>query len=104
MNFEFTDEQSMIRDSLSRYLRDKYDFDARGKILKSEEGWSRQVWTDLAEMGIMAEPMIPNALSMPCICSVLTKASSVVIFMGVSPLNVRWNRQRDAPLLTLRLT
>jgi hypothetical protein len=39
----------------------------------------------MSEIGIMAEPMIPNALSMPCICSVFTKASSVVIFMGETP-------------------
>ena len=30
-----------------------------------------------------AEPMMPNACSMPCICRTLTKASSVVIFTGV---------------------
>ena len=53
MNFEFSDEQTMIRESLSRYLRDTYDFDARGKILASDEGWSRKTWSDLAELGIM---------------------------------------------------
>ena len=38
-----------------------------------------------SETGIMAEPIIPNACSIPCICRVLTKASSVVIFIGVAP-------------------
>src|SRR5579871_415274 len=37
-----------------------------------------------SEIGMNAEPMMPNALSMPCCCSTLMKASSVVIFMSVS--------------------
>src|SRR5690625_1677790 len=37
-----------------------------------------------SEIGIMAEPMIPKACSIPCICRTLMKASSVVIFMGCS--------------------
>jgi hypothetical protein len=36
----------------------------------------------ISEIGIMAEPMIPKAWRIPCIWSVFTKASSVVIFMG----------------------
>lgn len=54
MNFEFSDEQNMVRDSLSRFLRDKYDFKARETILESNAGWSRDIWTGLAEMGIMS--------------------------------------------------
>lgn len=54
MNFEFTEEQSMVRESLGRLLTDKYDFEARSKIIASEEGWSQDIWTSLAEMGIMA--------------------------------------------------
>ncbi len=54
MNFEFSDEQNMVRDSLSRFLRDKYDFKARETILESDAGWSREIWAGLAEMGIMS--------------------------------------------------
>ena len=32
-----------------------------------------------SEIGMKAEPMMPKACSMPCICSTFTKASSVVI-------------------------
>ena len=38
-----------------------------------------------SEIGIMAEPMIPNACSIPCICRTFTNASSVVIFMNATP-------------------
>src|SRR5882724_2154312 len=34
-----------------------------------------------SESGMNAEPMMPKACSMPCICSTFTKASSVVIFI-----------------------
>ena len=35
----------------------------------------------ISEIGIKAEPIIPNACSIPCICKTFTKASSVVIFV-----------------------
>ncbi len=53
MNFEFTEEQTMLRESLSRFLRDKYDFDSRQAILQSDEGWSREIWNRMAQMGLM---------------------------------------------------
>ena len=54
MNFDFTEEQEMLRDTLSRFLRDKYDFDTRQKIISSDEGWSKEIWSQMAEMGLMA--------------------------------------------------
>ncbi len=53
MNFEFTEEQSMIRESVSRFLREKYDFETRQSILQSEAGWSPEIWAQLAQMGLM---------------------------------------------------
>ena len=40
-----------------------------------------------SEAGIIAEPIIPKACSMPCICRTFTKASSVLILVmsGSSP-------------------
>ena len=35
----------------------------------------------ISEIGIKAEPIIPKACSIPCICKTFTKASSVVIFV-----------------------
>lgn len=54
MNFEFSEEQTMVRESLSRLLRNTYDFETRGKILASDTGWSRDTWQALADMGIMS--------------------------------------------------
>ncbi|MCI5044445.1 MAG: acyl-CoA dehydrogenase family protein [Aquisalinus sp.] len=54
MNFEFTEEQQMLRESLARFLREKYDFETRQKIIASDNGWSRDTWAQFAEMGLMA--------------------------------------------------
>ena len=38
MNFDFTEEQTMIKDSVSRFVRDEYDFDTRRSIIESDGG------------------------------------------------------------------
>ena len=32
MNFDFTEEQVMLRDSVARFIQDDYDFDTRQRI------------------------------------------------------------------------
>ena len=56
MNFDFTEEQTMIKDSVSRFVRDEYDFDTRRSIIDSEEGISRKFWTMFAELGWLSVP------------------------------------------------
>jgi alkylation response protein AidB-like acyl-CoA dehydrogenase len=54
MHFNLTDEQGALRDMVQRFLAQEYAFDARGKILRSAEGWSREIWAKLGEMGLLA--------------------------------------------------
>jgi len=56
MDIQFTEEQELLRSSVQRLLRDKYDFDARRKIVASEEGFSRKQWAEFAELGLLAAP------------------------------------------------
>ena len=42
MDIQFTEEQELLRSSVQRLLRDQYDFDARRKIVASEEGFEPQ--------------------------------------------------------------
>lgn len=53
MNFELTDERQMLSDTLRRYLSDKYDTAVRNRILESEQGYSDDIWSGLAEMGVL---------------------------------------------------
>ncbi|QPF93051.1 acyl-CoA dehydrogenase family protein [Bradyrhizobium commune] len=56
MDIQFTEEQELLRSSVQRLLRDQYDFDARRKILASEEGTGRSQWQAFAELGLLAAP------------------------------------------------
>ncbi len=54
MDFSFTEEQSMLRDTVASYLADTYDFEARRAAIRSESGWRPEVWTAFAEeLGIL---------------------------------------------------
>ena len=56
MDFDLTEEQSILKDSLDRLLADKYDFEKRKKIMAQPDGWSGEMWNAYAEMGLMALP------------------------------------------------
>jgi alkylation response protein AidB-like acyl-CoA dehydrogenase len=53
MDFEFTREQQLLSDSLRRFLAERYAFEARRAIVRSSDGWSREIWSALAEMGLL---------------------------------------------------
>jgi alkylation response protein AidB-like acyl-CoA dehydrogenase len=56
MDIQFTEEQELLRSSVQRLLREQYDFEARRKILASEEGYCRKRWQTFAELGLLAAP------------------------------------------------
>jgi alkylation response protein AidB-like acyl-CoA dehydrogenase len=56
MNFDFSDEQVMLRDSVARFIQDDYDFDTRRRIVASDAGMSRENWDTFAELGWLSVP------------------------------------------------
>ncbi len=56
MDFNFSEEQDMIRDSLGRLIREQYDFEKRREIVTSASGWSTEMWGKFAELGIFMAP------------------------------------------------
>lgn len=57
MDFELNDEQRMLGDSVTRLLGDRYpDMAARAAVQREPDGWSRTLWKELAEMGLLAAP------------------------------------------------
>jgi len=56
MNFDLSEEQQLLGDSLKRYLTNEYSIDARTKIVASPTGWSETVWAAFAEMGLLGVP------------------------------------------------
>jgi alkylation response protein AidB-like acyl-CoA dehydrogenase len=57
MHFNFTDEQNMLRDSISKLVAAKYDFDTRRKALASAEGWRPELWAEMGELGLFMAPL-----------------------------------------------
>jgi alkylation response protein AidB-like acyl-CoA dehydrogenase len=49
MDFSYTETQDMIRETLSRFLADTYDFDSRGKMIASNGGRDPGIWKALAQ-------------------------------------------------------
>ena len=56
MDLNFTDEQNMMRDGLSRLIVQKYSFDDRKKAMK-DGFWRQDMWAEFAEMGLLMAPL-----------------------------------------------
>ena len=49
MDFSFSEEQRLLRDSLQGFLRNSYDADSRRKAVASDIGWRPEIWRALAQ-------------------------------------------------------
>ena len=56
MDFDFSDEQRMLKDSVEQLITDRYDFEQRKKYMKEASGYSRAQWAQYAEMGLLGLP------------------------------------------------
>lgn len=53
MDFSFTSEQDMLRDTVAKLVAQQYDFDTRRKVAKSDAGWRPDMWSQFAELGLL---------------------------------------------------
>src|SRR3979411_356231 len=56
MDFDLSEEQRLLKESVDGLLNDSYDFDARKKYAAEKGGWSKGVWSKLAEQGLLGLP------------------------------------------------
>ena len=56
MDFDLSEEQRLLKESIDGLLTNSYDFDARKKYQKEKGGWSKAVWGKLAEQGLLGLP------------------------------------------------
>jgi pimeloyl-CoA dehydrogenase small subunit len=56
MDFELSDEQRLLRESLERLLAERYDFAARQRHAREPGGFSEELWRRYAELGLLALP------------------------------------------------
>jgi pimeloyl-CoA dehydrogenase small subunit len=60
MDFSFTDEQRLLKESVERLLTDRYGFAARQGFMDERTGWSRTLWRSYAELGLLGLPFEEN--------------------------------------------
>ncbi|MGH3563521.1 MAG: acyl-CoA dehydrogenase family protein, partial [Mycobacterium sp.] len=53
MDFQLSDEQVLLRDTTRGMLSASYDTETRNKVVDTDLGWSREVWKQLADIGIL---------------------------------------------------
>ncbi|BBX97203.1 acyl-CoA dehydrogenase family protein [Mycobacterium lacus] len=53
MDFQCSDEQTLLADTTRELLSRSYDAESRNKVIDTELGWSREVWSQLADTGIL---------------------------------------------------
>ncbi len=56
MNFDYNETQQLLAESVLRFAAKDYDFEARKRIVNSAEGWSKDVWRTMADMGLLGIP------------------------------------------------
>src|ERR1700704_3683540 len=56
MDFDLSEEQRLLKESVDGLLGSSYDFDARKKYMAEKGGWSKSVWSKLARQGLVGLP------------------------------------------------
>jgi pimeloyl-CoA dehydrogenase small subunit len=56
MDFDLSEEQRLLKESLDRLIGDRYAFEQRQAYAHNPEGWSREMWTQFAELGLLGLP------------------------------------------------
>jgi len=56
MDFDLTEEQRLLKESLDRLVGDRYAFEQRKGYAQAPEGWSRELWAQYAELGLLGLP------------------------------------------------
>ena len=57
MDFSLSEEQQLLKDSVTRYLENDYDFRDRQATVQTERGFSDQHWSQFAELGWLSVPL-----------------------------------------------
>jgi pimeloyl-CoA dehydrogenase small subunit len=56
MDFDLSEEQRLLKESLERLIGDRYAFEQRKTYAQNPEGWSPELWAQFAELGLLGLP------------------------------------------------
>ncbi len=101
MDFQLSNEQVLLRDTTRDLLSRTYDPESRNKIIETDLGWSRDVWSQLADTGILGLGFEPDEAGQIEIMVVLTEigrrlAPEPVVHAALAPGALIPARGRDA--------
>ena len=65
MNFDLSEEQQLIQDSVSRFINDNYSLEQREVLGKSKAGFSSEHWQQMAELGWLGLPFSEDQGGLP---------------------------------------
>ena len=57
MDFNLTEEQQLLRDSVAKFVANDYSLNTRRANIASEQGYSQQIWQLFAELGWLSLPL-----------------------------------------------
>ena len=60
MDFSLTEEQTMLKDSVNRFLEKNFSFEQRRKMLADRQPMNAQLWAGLASLGVLGVPFSPD--------------------------------------------
>ena len=60
MDFDLSEEQRLLKETLDRLIGDRYGFEQRKAYGQSPDGWSRELWRQYAELGLLGLPFAEN--------------------------------------------
>jgi alkylation response protein AidB-like acyl-CoA dehydrogenase len=66
MDFHLTGEQEMLRDGVSRFVKENYSFETRRAVAASEPAFSEAHWQNFAELGWLALTLPEDAGGLAC--------------------------------------
>jgi alkylation response protein AidB-like acyl-CoA dehydrogenase len=106
MDFQLSDEQALLRDTTRDLLSRTYDPESRNKIIETDLGWSRDVWSQLADTGILSLGFDPEEAGQIEIMVVLTEvgrrlAPEPIVHAALAPGALIAERGTDAQKLLL---
>ena len=56
MDFLLSDEQKQLQDLIQQFIQKDYPFDVREKLVKSDDGFSKEFWKTFSQLGLLAMP------------------------------------------------
>src|SRR6201986_4259854 len=90
MDFQLREEQTLVPATTRDLLARSYDTESRIKAVESDLGWSREVWQQLAETGILGLGFDPDEAGQLEVITVLTEvgrrlAPEPVVYAALGP-------------------